>query len=78
MALKSDQKRLRNGKPFSQQATELTNRLAKDAVLILDHELGVTKGSTQPILLKHFGGAVRDDENFWIYRWPCAIKRSAR
>ncbi len=66
-----DQKRLGKGnKPFRQQVAELVKNTGKDAILILNHELGGSQRSEKAILLYQFNGETIGDERYWIYRWP--------
>ena len=64
-----DQQRLhRAGRRLDAQVEDLVQKTGQDALLILNHEFSNGKAT----LLHPFQGGIRDDEHYWIYRWPAA------
>ena len=64
-----DQQRLHAGRSLDHVVPEILNASGKDALLILDHELGSAKRIGTVTLLNQFQGSAVGDENYWIYLW---------
>ena len=65
-----DQHRTRNERrPLDRVVPEVMKQTGKDALLILDHELGDIRGGATISLLNQFRGTAVGDENYWVYLW---------
>lgn len=65
-----DQARLAHGgQRLDHEIPALMKQTGKDALLILDHELGAVRDGGSVTLLNRFVGCIQGDENYWLYRW---------
>jgi hypothetical protein len=71
-----DQQRLKKWpRTLIQQVEDLTAQTGKDAILVLNHELAGSNQTKGVSLLCELPPGIREDEKYWIYRWPCAGSR---